>query len=121
MGHAIVMKFWEHSDLSCLGFCKQSYERDKEKEKRERDGEKQTMRGNLCMGKREKKEDLIFRVGSWDSELGGVDQKKWKKEWDKRRKWENLRLRGFFFFLITIGLYAMCLSSYLKWETTGGY
>ena len=27
-------------------------------------------------GKREKKEDLIFRVRSWDSELGGVEQKK---------------------------------------------
>ena len=63
MGDAIVMKFWEHSDLSCLGFCKQSYEREKEKEKQERDGEKQTMRGNLCMVKERKKKTWFLELG----------------------------------------------------------
>ena len=33
-------------------------------EKQESDGEKQIRKGNLCKGRREKKEDLIFRVGS---------------------------------------------------------
>ena len=43
----------------------QSVDKGKEKEKQESDGEKQIRKGNLCKGRREKKEDLIFRVRSW--------------------------------------------------------
>ena len=43
-----------------------------------------------------------------------------KERMRQTKKVRKFTFERFFFFLITIGLYAMCLSSYLKWETTGG-
>ena len=57
---------------------------------------------------------LIEKLGRLDFELGmgGPEEKKWwEREWDKRRKWENLCLSGFFLFIFLWpldDLYAKC-------------